>query len=68
MTKKVRLNEVSEPVRVFLSDALAGEGTLIADETGRACGQLMPFAMVTIAEQEGAAVLVTGGRLVTATL
>lgn len=40
--RKVRLTEVGESVRLFLNDALAGDGALIEDESGRTCGRSCP--------------------------
>jgi hypothetical protein len=41
--KKVRLSDLSEAVRIFLTQAIQGGGVEIEDETGRIQGGIVPF-------------------------
>ncbi|MEX0701007.1 MAG: hypothetical protein WD069_02825 [Planctomycetales bacterium] len=54
MTKYVKLNELSESVRTFLDEALAGEGTVIEDERGRTRGRVVPVTLAPTSEQDSA--------------
>jgi hypothetical protein len=54
MIKKIRLNEIQEPVRTFLDEALSGDGVVIEDAAGQLRGRLRPFTQVSQEERDRA--------------
>lgn len=51
---KVRLNEVSDDVRVFLDRAFSTGGLVVEDESGRARGGILPYFEATDPEKRQA--------------
>jgi len=54
MIRKIRLNDLQEPLRTFLDEALAGDGVVIEDAGGQLRGRLLPFAQVSRDERDRA--------------
>jgi hypothetical protein len=52
--KKVRLSELSEAVRLFLTQAMQSGGVEIEDETGRVRGGFVPYRDPTTEERRQA--------------
>ena len=52
--KKIRLNDLSEAVRSFFSQASGEEGVMIEDETGRARYGVVPYREASVEEKQQA--------------
>ena len=54
MTKRLRENEVSDPVRTFLDQAFESGGVIIEDEQGAVRGSVVPYFEAPPAERQAA--------------
>ncbi len=52
--KKIRLNELSEPVRSFIDEVKGGESIMVVDENGQLQCGITPYFEASPAERERA--------------
>ena len=51
---KVKLSELDEAVRDFLTSALQGDGVIVEDDDGQAQGSLLPYCRPTSEQRQRA--------------
>ena len=52
--QRITLSELSEPVRLFLSQVHAGQGIVVEDDTGRSQYGIIPYTEATPEEKKAA--------------